>query len=213
MRNSAGLKFLAIIATAIAVGLGIGWYLSRPKVILIPEITAAPPAETTPATNDSTFFKSPVARVQKTEEETNVPPGEIITDWEDRVSDILGAEKETADKRKALVEIFPRLPEAGQVEVAHHISNLTSDEDYGTLAKIFLKPGINPEVADVLMLDAYNRPNSLRLPVMLEIARTPGHPKSAEALDMMQRILEDDLGTDWRRWENKLADWLKQNPD
>ena len=63
------------------------------------------------------------------------------------------------------------------------------------------------------MSDALNRPNSLKLPTLLEVARTTQHPKAGDAKEMLGFFLDTDYGDDWPKWQEKLAEWLKENPD
>ena len=37
---------------------------------------------------------------------------------------------------------------------------------------------------DVLTTDLLNRPNSIKLPIILEVAKTQGHPKIEEAVSL-----------------------------
>ena len=138
---------------------------------------------------------------------------EVITNWEDRVDHILTSDAGTADKAKAMLEIFPRLPEAGQVEVSKHLSNLVENEDYGPMGKLLVDPQQPPAVLDTLMGDLLNRPNSIKLPTLLEIARTPQHLKAGDAKEVLGFLLGADYNDDWNKWQETLAQWLKDNPD
>jgi len=136
-----------------------------------------------------------------------------MADWESRLDDILGSDSDETQKAKQMLAIFPRLPEEGQVEAAQHLSNLLADAEYAPLGK-FLKDSKLPEpVLDVLIVDVLNRPNGLKLPLLLEVAREPQHPKAAEAKDLLELYLEEDYGTDWNKWQAKLEQWIKDNPD
>jgi hypothetical protein len=109
--------------------------------------------------------------------------------------------------------MFPRLPEDGQVEVAQHLSNLVPDENYAALGKI-LKDAKMPEaVLDVLLADLLNRPNSVKLPSLVDVASNPQNAKAGEAKDLLELFLEEDYGTDWTKWQAKMEEWLKENPD
>ena len=137
----------------------------------------------------------------------------LITNWEDKVDEILGPEGEDSEKVKRLFEMFPRLPEDGQVEVAQHLSNLVPDENYEPLGKL-LKDAKMPEaVLDVLLADLLNRPNSVKLPTILEVASNPQHAKASESKDLLELFLEEDYGADWPKWQAKMDEWLKENPD
>ena len=65
----------------------------------------------------------------------------------------------------------------------------------------------------MLIVDVLNRPNTLKLPLLLELARDAQHPKAAEAKDLLELYLEEDYGSDWNKWQAKMEQWLKENPD
>ncbi len=138
---------------------------------------------------------------------------ELITNWEDRVDQILTSEVPEADKARKMLEMFPRLPEGGQVEVAQHLSNLVSDQDYPSLGRFLTNSALPERVLDVLVADVLNRPNGVKLPALLAVARDPQNSKAGEAKDILQLFLEEDYGTDWNTWQAKVDQWLKDNPD
>ena len=117
------------------------------------------------------------------------------------------------DKAKQMLEMFPRLAEEGQVEVAQHLANLVADENYAPLAKFLTDTQLPESVLDVLMADVLNRPNSLKLPALLEVAKDDKNPKAPEAKDLLELFLEENYGSDWGQWQTKMNQWLKDNPD
>ena len=137
----------------------------------------------------------------------------LITNWEDRVDEILVAEGATEAKAKQMLEMFPRLPEAGQVEVAKHLSNLLPDQDYAPLGQLLANPHLPEDVLETLMADVMNRRNGLKLPALLGVARTAQHPKAADAKEVLGFFLETDYGDDWAKWGEKVQEWLNENPD
>jgi hypothetical protein len=137
----------------------------------------------------------------------------IITNWEDKLEETLAAQTTTEAKASQMLAMFPRLPEAGQVEFATHLCNLVTDEDYAPLGQLLGNPRLPQDVLDTLMADALNRPNSLKLPALLEVARTSEHPKASDAKEVLQFFLESDYGDDWPKWQEKVQTWLKDNPD
>ena len=114
---------------------------------------------------------------------------------------------------KQLLELFPRISGEGQVEVAQHLSNLVEDSDYESLQKLLLDPKLPEDVLDVLIADILNRPNGVKLPTLLDVARTPNHAKAEEAKDLLELYLEEDYGADWAKWQSSMEQWLKDNPD
>jgi hypothetical protein len=136
-----------------------------------------------------------------------------MSGWEDKVDEILGSTSPDADKAKQMIEMFPTLPTDGQEEVARHLSNLLPDQDYGLMRSFLTNPSLPESVLDILLGDVLNRPNSLKLPALLEVARDAQHPKAAEAKDFLQLFLEQDYGSDWDKWQAGMEQWLKANPD
>jgi hypothetical protein len=137
----------------------------------------------------------------------------LVTGWEDKVDEILGSDNSDPDKAKQMLEMFPTLPEDGQEEVARHLSNLVPDQDFGLMRTYLTNADLPENVLDVLLDDVLNRPNSLKLPALLEVARSAQHPKAAEAKDFLELFLEEDYGVDWDKWQAGMEQWLKENPD
>ncbi|HXJ59566.1 MAG TPA: hypothetical protein VNU68_23220 [Verrucomicrobiae bacterium] len=140
-------------------------------------------------------------------------PASLITDWEQRIDDVLTAKDDENQKVKKLLEIFPNLPEDGQVEAAQHLSNLLPDEQYASLANTLTNAHAPEAVLDVLMTDVLNRPNAIKLATLLDVARTPEHPKAEEAKDVLEVFVEGDCGNNWACWKEAIDKWLKENPD
>ena len=88
------------------------------------------------------------------------------------MDEILGAETDDTNKVKQLFAIFPNVPDEAKAEVAQHLSNLTSDADYAALGELLKDPKLPDATLDVLMADALNRPNSVKLPELLDVAKT-----------------------------------------
>ena len=58
-----------------------------------------------------------------------------------------------------------------------------------------------------------NRPNAVKLPLLLQTARVPDHPLATEAKEILELYLEEDYGTNWDKWQQEIERWLKENPD
>ena len=137
----------------------------------------------------------------------------LITNWEDKVSEILTSDIGTDAQARQMLEMFPRLPEDGQVEVAKHLSNLVADQDYPALAQLLADPKLPTDVLDALMADLLNRPESVKLPTLLEIARNADHPKASDAKQTLAFLLDADYGDDWAKWQDRIQARLKENSD
>jgi hypothetical protein len=140
-------------------------------------------------------------------------PTNGIPDWEAKVDAILTSEDQDNEKAKKMLELFPQLSPEAQEEVAHHLSNLVPDDEYAPLGNYLTNSALPEAVLDVLLEDVFNRPNSVKLPRLLDIARNPQHPKASESKDVLELFLEEDYGTDWGKWQARMDQWLKENPD
>ncbi len=212
---------LGIIAGVLVIGGLIGWLAggkslkSRPAAAG-PATTSEPhgsgPAQVRTPPSHGSSDPNPEANPAETTRPADAVSG-ILTNWEEKVDEILGAETDDTNKVRQLFALFPHVPDESKSEVAQHLSNLVSDEDYSRLGELLKDPALADDTLDVLLADVLNRPNSLKLPYLLEVAQTANHPKADEAKDMLSLFLDEDFGADWPKWKAKMTDWLKDNPD
>ncbi len=134
-------------------------------------------------------------------------------DWEEKIDDIVGSDDPDTNKVAKLYALFPTLPPDGQEEVAQHLSNLVDDEDYAPLGEMLKNDKLPEGVLDELLADVLNRPNNLKLPVLLSVASDENNAKHDEAKDLLELYLGEDYGTDWNSWGSHMTNWLQQNPD
>ncbi len=209
---------IGLIAAVLIVGIALGW-LATPRKAANAPLPGSQERLSTAISTGRAFFaqnERPRPSDSSTNQVISPPPSSdtnLVADWETRLDEILGSDSDETQKAKQLLALFPRLPEEGQVEAAQHMSNLLPDVEYAPLGKYLADPKVPEAVLDVLIVDLLNRPNALKLPLLLEVARAPGHPKAAEAKDLMELYLEEDYGTDWNRWQAKMEQWIKDNPD
>ena len=209
------------VGAVVIIGVLLGWLgtkrssagsqvaVTQPQPVVSPSNQIpVPPLVPAPSTNPGTELRTNPPATPMLAADTNA-----LADWENKLDEILAPEGEPADKARKLFELFPQLPRDGQAEVAQHLSNLVSDKDYAGLGKLLADAKLPEPVLDVLMGDLLNRPNSVKLPELLEVARDPEHPKAAEAKELLAFFLDQDLGADWTKWQAKMEQWLKENPD
>jgi hypothetical protein len=217
------LSKLLVVVVALAGLVLVGFVLSR-RDSKAPE-TGMPPSLSEPSpppqgkTDHSTFFTKRVHRGPAQTAAQGQPTGapdvatNAIAGWEEKVDAILGSTNSDPEKAKQMIEMFPTLTADGQEEVARHLSNLLPDQDYGLMRPYLTNAALPEDVLDALLDDVLNRPNSLKLPALLDVARNPQNPKAAEAKDFLELLLEEDYGDDWGKWQAKMEAWLKDNPD
>ena len=216
--------FLKIVTAACVLsgiiigGFVLGWF--KPKSnsnsgdqAAIDPSTQTEEAPGSPRTNVSTSPIQHPPGISRLNPPAAIATGTTNAEWEDKLEAILRSEGDDSEKTKQLYAMFPQLPEDGQVEVAQHLSNLVSDQDYAPLGKMLADPKEPEGVLDVLIADLLNRPNATKLPMLLDVAKNSQHPKAVEAKDLLELYLEEDYGQDWAKWQAKTDQWLKDNPD
>ena len=225
------MKFGKIVAVALlviaVVGVAVGWLLTSksniPKVPASNDLAqASQTTMPTPAVNPPADQRTHINRPIRTNSATTTIPSAVATaqpktngipDWEERVENILTSEIPDNQKAKKMLEMFPLLSPEAQEKVAHNLSNLTPDDEYAPLGNYLTNSALPDAVLDVLFEDVFNRPNSVKLPLLLTVARDPQNPKASEAKDVLELFLEDDYGSDWGKWQARMDQWLKDNPD
>jgi hypothetical protein len=131
--------------------------------------------------------------------------------WDQRLEDILLRGGEINDKADSIIQLIKDAPADAQGELAHHLVNMAQDDHYDGVAGLLTNATTQPEVATVLMNDLLNRRNTLKLPMLLAIARNNEHPLKDQAKDMLELFLQADYGTNWDDWSSAVDNWLQQN--
>ena len=214
MRTSTLGRVFGVLTVAILIGGLIGWWVSRDSTgsgstheagttspAVSPEVERTPPS----ATNIDAEIPVPAPVVAS----TNNP----ADDWEDELDEILSSDTDTNRKAEDLLDLMPKVNEEAQIELAGHIVNLVEDNRYARVAPYLTNAAVPEAVSSIFMNDLYNRADSLKLPLVLAVARADNHPLRDEAKDLLELYIEEDYGTDWAKWEEAMNKWLKENPD
>ena len=208
---------LAILVVALLLGVGWGLYLSRQAPILTPEpeltkTTQAQSPNNTGKTPDAASVQAPQPYVAVENTNTSEEAAAMTsTNWEDKLDDILLSDVEDATKADEILALIPSAPdEEAQTELAQHLVNMVSDEDYTNTAALLTDTNTPAAVSEVLMNDLLNRDNALKLPMLLALAKTPDHPLQQDAMDMLQLFIQDDKGTNWDEWQTAIDEFLKE---
>jgi hypothetical protein len=133
--------------------------------------------------------------------------------WADTIDTALTTGVNEAGSAQMLLNALPGLPVAGQIEAAEHIVNLLPDAAYVSAGAYLTNTAVAADVREVLFSDLLNRPNSIKLAWLLEVARTPGLDQAEEAKDTLEVFLGEDYGANWNVWSDKIRVWLRDNPE
>ena len=224
MRTSKILTVIGIVAAAVAIAIFIGWFASR-------ESKTPGTGSQANAVGGSENGTRQVGATPPTPEpiiepiSTNGPFGDAVknradkaavTDWSTQFDDLFTDPNLDTDQMAAkMLEIYPHLKPEEQKDAIEHILNLVPDEGFTPVGKILLNPKTSEEISDDIMNDIGNRPGSIRMPLLLQVAKDPSHPKAAEARELLELYIEpeEELGNDWGKWEKEMKKYLEENPD
>ena len=130
-----------------------------------------------------------------------------------QVGEVLVSSASSSAKAQALLALFPQLPAAAQPATAHHIVNLLPDTAYASFATHLTNANASAEVRAVIYADLLHRPNAIKLPWLLAMARSPGVSQASEAGALLQATLREDHGANWNVWSERISAWLQAHPD
>lgn len=150
---------------------------------------------------------------QRAEGMVDRPAASQLTNWNEIVTGILSSDGDVKEKNRQLLELFPRLPQEGQVQVAERLSRLLPNQDFPELGQYLTNTTTSGPVLDVIIADLLNRPDTLKLPYLLQIAQDQQNPKAGEAKGILAALLDEDFGDDWPQWQAKVEQWVKDYSD
>lgn len=136
-----------------------------------------------------------------------------VTNWSVQMSAVMTAEVSTTNKAIGLLELFPNLPEQGQVDAAQHTTRLLPDNYYPALGAQMTNTAAAPAARRAIFADLLTRPNNVKLPWLVSVASASLDHQSEEAAFLLKSILNEDHGSDWQRWRERVAVWMSLHPD
>lgn len=131
--------------------------------------------------------------------------------WSSAMDTILSDDTEVNDKAKRMAQLYSHLPAELQTECAQHLVNFSTDDSPEALLEPLLSEKGNATAQGVLLLGLLQRADKIRLPVLLKIASNPNHPRTNEALQYLEFLLEADHGLDWARWEEAVQKRISES--
>jgi hypothetical protein len=216
MRNlSLAVRAVAFLAVAGGLGLFIGWYVSRQndvKPLTLPPVTVAPAVAAPELAPPPVAVRLPSRPVPVTTEEVDTnAAADTSTNWEQTLETILLSDDDDNAKADHILALIPTAPPEAQVELAQHLVNMVQDDHYAATADLLTNSTTPSAVSTVLMNDLLNRNNNLKLPTLLDVARSDDHPLKDQAREMLELLLQEDHGSNWDDWSTSINTWLAQN--
>ena len=188
------------------------WYLSKPGAPL-PQ-AGPPPVQTVtegglePSVQPPTGVGTPAAAPgAATPPMTEAKPGEVPV-WELKIDEALRSNAEPPVIAQVLLQQIPSMPKEGQVAAAQHIVNLIPDKDHLNVMPYVRNTNLEPGFQEIIVAESFNRPDEVKLPLLLAAAQTPKHPMAEVAKSTLGFLLDWNYGDDWGRWEAAVVQFL-----
>jgi hypothetical protein len=99
------------------------------------------------------------------------------------------------------LQLLPTIPAEGAETCTEEAVKRLPNEEYRHAQAFVTNPGTYGLALGVLFSDLMDRPDNLRLPTLVTIARNSAHPYAAPARENLQLLLGQDFGEDWPRWD------------
>ena len=131
-----------------------------------------------------------------------------IPAWELKIDDALRSNAEPASIAQVLLQQVPSMPGEGQLSSARHIVNLMPDKDYLSVLPYVRNVKLDPGFQEVVVAESLNRPDVVKLPLLLAAAQTPNHPMAEIAKSTLAFLLDANFESDWGKWDNAVKEAL-----
>jgi hypothetical protein len=205
--RSLALPVLLVLA-AVALAASLFFFIGSPELEPAPEPAVTPsspqPAGRTPAGfaafDGMPAVTGPGVRGWSGPDNDDTMEDEFEEPWEAPINALLDSDDENDVVARKLATLAPTLPLEGQVEAIQHMVNLLDDEQYALARNMVLNPGLHPDVSEVLFSDVLDRPNDVKMPVLLALLAQPAHLLAVDARQNLQAYVGRD-------WGPNSADW------
>lgn len=196
--------FLGILLVLLAAAL---WYLGKADVSGPAEVKESALVEAQPASLETSLqppLEEAKAATKPMAVAAGAPKAEGIPTWELKIDDALRSNADTAAIAQVLLQQVPSMPGEGQTASARHIVNLMPDKDYLSVLPYVRNTKLDPGFQEVIVSDAFNRTDSVKLPLLLAAAQTPNHPMAQIAKSTLAFLLDANFENDWGKWDTAV---------
>lgn len=214
MRKS-NLPKLAFGALLLLLGVAV-WYILKPDSISTGSASQITTSETAPGQapselNLSTSTPGPdlAAPTGRPMPGAPSPTEDGIPVWERKIDAALRSQGEHSAIALGLLSEVNSMPAEGQTAAAQHIVNLIADKDYLQVLPYIKNARLDHGFQEIIVAESLNRPDPIKLPVLLAAARAPGHPMAETAVSVLTVLLDVNHGTDWAKWEQSIKQSLE----
>ena len=205
-------KLVLLIAVGVTFGVVV-WFGLRSKSATGGREAMVPTAAATDSLTPESTSRTP--RVFRHRDRLSPKPAADVMDvWDKQIDALLASDGTDAEIADKLLELYPHMPTEGQADLILEIAPRIANDSYSNKLSVILTNATAPEeVLETLLTDLIDRPDTIRLPRLLDMARSKDNPKSGDAHDLLEALLGDDYGDDWDQWSKKISEWIASHPE
>ncbi|MDB6055138.1 MAG: hypothetical protein JWN25_2661 [Verrucomicrobiales bacterium] len=162
--------------------------------------TTASSEKTSPASENTSALKissSPVEVPPLTEETKASFLANTNFTFREQMAKINDSSLTDTQKAQLFLLLLPSFNRDGQREFAHAAVSHIKDSTYSLIFKPLLEAKSDKQILSVFMTDTLKRPNSVKLPALLQLARTEDHPMQSEAKELLVAFIGKEHGKKW----------------
>lgn len=160
--------------------------ISQPQIVEEVKLAETSPPPTSGPTNRSTVsWKQVIPGLQ-----WNAAP----LSWERQISEVKARTSDPTSAAQAILGLLSYLPEEALETAVQEAMTMLPDEGWRRIAlPLLLNPQTHGRVQSVLLADLMERPKTIFLPSLLDVAGTPAHPLADFALDDLRLFLGENF--------------------
>ena len=131
---------------------------------------------------------------------------------DEQLAAIAKAALNDTQKAQACLLLLPLMNRDGQRPLAHAAVGYLSDKTRALIEEPLHQGKLDPQILSIFLTDTLKQPNRVKLPVLLGLVLSPGHPMQAEAQELLANFLGKDHGTNWAAWEQAVRAYVAKYP-
>jgi len=123
------------------------------------------------------------------------------TAWEQDLEQIVLGDFDGGNKVGRLSELMKTAPEWGRAEIAQYLAGATPSDQFGPASEVLTNSQQPEAVFRAMWPDLLNRPDPVKLPLLLDIAQNDQHPMQHQAQDMLSYVFSSETATNAGQWQ------------
>jgi hypothetical protein len=144
----------------------------------------------------------------ETERAASAGAAELRGEWQKTIEEVLGAGEDPSSTCRKLISLVKKTPPAAQVELAQHILNLASGDDFLEVLPLMKDRTVGVKFHRRIALGLLNQREDIKLRGVLDIASSDWHPMTQQFRTLLPSLTGEDAGEDWGKWREIVEEQI-----